>query len=173
MSTSGGSSGSSTKEDAGAVKFRAYGDDVIRQKIIRMLSYTRAVRRGNDPDALHDMRVASRRLRAALSVFADAYDTPEYARLQKAVRKVTATLSRARDLDVMIGGLQRDADKLPASQRSIISDVIRQWTAERGSVQGEVVEVLDRLTALDPLSVFDAIVRSATSETEEGAAGEP
>jgi CHAD domain-containing protein len=173
MSTSGGSSGSSAKEDAGAVKFRAYGDDVIRQKIIRMLSYTRAVRRGNDPDALHDMRVASRRLRAALSVFADAYDTPEYARLQKAIRKVTATLSRARDLDVMIGGLQRDADKLPASQRSIISDVIRQWTAERGSVQGEVVEVLDRLTALDPLSVFDAIVRSATSETEEGAAGEP
>lgn len=173
MTSSTDKGSSAKKDDRGAMSFRAWGEEVIRQRIGKLLSYTRAVRRGNDPDALHDMRVASRRLRAALNVFAEAFECPDYGRLQKEMRQVTAALSRARDLDVMIAGLQKDAARLPASQRSVISDVIREWTAERRRAQGDVVAILDRLTASDIAGVFEGIVAATAPASEERAVHEP
>jgi len=158
------------KRDRGARPFRAFGADLITQRIARMATYTRAVRRGNDPDAVHDMRVASRRLRAALSVFEGAFDTPAYAKLEREIRLVTRALSRARDLDVMIGGLQRDAAALPGSQRGAVGDLIRELSADRRNAQGEVVAALDRLVKFDPAAAFAALGAAAsTTETGEAA----
>jgi CHAD domain-containing protein len=132
-----------------------------------MSSFTRAVRRGNDPDAVHDMRVASRRLRAALSVFEGAFDAPGYAKLQREIRLVTGALSRARDLDVMIGALQKDAAALPGSHRGAVGDLIRELSADRRNAQGEVVAALDRLAKFDPAAAF-AGLRATASDDEAG-----
>lgn len=151
------------KHNREPVQFRAYGADTIARRIARMVSYTRAVRRGNDPDAVHDMRVASRRLRAALNVFQTAFDDPMYVKLQKEVRQVTGALSLARDLDVMIAGLQKDAAYLPTGQRGVISEVLREWMSRRREAQGSVVAALDRLAAFDPAAVFAAVCRTVTA----------
>ena len=44
-----------------------------RRQLDEMMANLDGTRAGDDIEALHDMRVASRRLRAALSVFADAF----------------------------------------------------------------------------------------------------
>lgn len=67
---------------------------------------------GRDPEGVHDMRVATRRLRACLGLFAPWIDPEELARVVPAVRSVTRTLGRVRELDVLrlrLGVLARRA----------------------------------------------------------------
>jgi CHAD domain-containing protein len=55
-----------------------------------------------DADAIHDMRVASRRLRAALAACAPYLDQAQAKPLVDNARKITRLLGRARELDVML-----------------------------------------------------------------------
>jgi len=57
---------------------------------------------GRDMDAVHDMRVASRRTREALSLFARCYPASSFERWELVVRRVTKTLGRVRDADVFL-----------------------------------------------------------------------
>src|SRR5947209_980612 len=87
--------------------FRQYGAQVIGESLDRMLSHAADVRERTDIEALHDMRVASRRLRAAINVFAPAFPGPRFAKLERDVKAVTDALGEARDLDVMIDALEK------------------------------------------------------------------
>ena len=72
---------------------------------------------GDDIEALHDMRVASRRLRAALSVFADAFPPKHFREIEKQVADVTDDLGAVRDADVQIEFLQAKRDAAPDSEK--------------------------------------------------------
>lgn len=147
--------------------FREFGTEAISSRIARMLSFARAVRRGTDPEAVHDMRVASRRLRAALAVFEPAFDSPEYGRLMRETRLITSALSRARDLDVMGQRLTKDAATLPASQRGLVTELIREWAVERRRVQDRVVDALDRLNKKDMSAWFTQIAAGVEASSPE------
>jgi CHAD domain-containing protein len=56
-----------------------------------------------EPEGLHQMRVAVRRLRAALSLFAPLLTDSESAELKSQLRWLTGELNPARELDVFIG----------------------------------------------------------------------
>lgn len=56
----------------------------------------------SDPERIHDMRVSSRRLRAALPVFKDCFLPKRYHWWMKEVRRITRALGAARDEDVQI-----------------------------------------------------------------------
>ncbi len=59
---------------------------------------------GRDPDALHQMRVASRRLRSALSLFAPLLEAdPRGAAFADEIKRATEPFGRARNLDVFLG----------------------------------------------------------------------
>ena len=64
---------------------------------------------GADPEYLHQMRVALRRLRTAFDVFAEALPGPAAAELPGDVRWLSRTLGRARDWDVFLAGTLRPA----------------------------------------------------------------
>jgi inorganic triphosphatase YgiF len=55
------------------------------------------------PEALHQCRVAMRRLRSALTLFRTAVGDPEFARLREELRWFTGELGDARNLDVFLG----------------------------------------------------------------------
>lgn len=66
--------------------------------------------RGQDPDALHQARVALRRLRSALSIFRRVVADNRFEHLRGELRWLAATLGEARDLDVLIERIgRRDA----------------------------------------------------------------
>ncbi len=56
----------------------------------------------DDPEGVHQMRIALRRLRAAMGAFRPVLDAEEYARLANEVHWAAATLGAARDLDVFL-----------------------------------------------------------------------
>ena len=97
--------------------FHEYAVKAIEARLEKMLSLADSVRAAEDVEAVHDMRVASRRLRAALSVFASTFPPKEFSRFDKDVKMVTDALARARDLDVMIETVSKLALTIPKDDR--------------------------------------------------------
>lgn len=58
--------------------------------------------KSRDADALHQMRVAIRRLRSAFSLFGDLVDDPLGVRIRAELKAATEPLGRARNLDVFL-----------------------------------------------------------------------
>ena len=95
-----GPTGVSADSDLGEV-----GQAVIRRHVGVLLAKEAGTRLGEDVEELHDMRVATRRLRAAIDFFGDAL--PVRARsLRAELTWLAGLLGAVRDLDVQLSGLQ-------------------------------------------------------------------
>jgi CHAD domain-containing protein len=77
------------------------------------------VRAGEDIEYLHRMRVASRRLRAALPVFASCFPSRKYARWLTDIRRITRVLGDARDADVQIAALKKYRRQLLKKDKNV------------------------------------------------------
>jgi CHAD domain-containing protein len=64
-----------------------------------LLRLRRSVLKASDPDDIHDLRVASRRFRAALELFGPGAPKSSRVELRKNVRKLTQVLSGLRNID--------------------------------------------------------------------------
>ncbi len=78
--------------------FRAVGQACL----VQFLRNERLVRKERQSDAVHQARVAMRRLRAAISIFKPLLGDPESERLKQGLKLTGASLGDARDLDVLI-----------------------------------------------------------------------
>ncbi len=100
-------------------------------------------RLGVDPEYLHDMRVASRRLRMALQVFAGAIPEEAQIRFAEDLRAVGRALGRVRDLDV---GLERVAAmeaEATAEERAALSTFANGLSIRRAKQRVALIEALD------------------------------
>ena len=92
---------------------------VVRRQLAVLRAKEPGTRLGEDPEELHDMRVATRRLRAALSLFAGVL--PVRAQLfHDELGWLGRLLGSVRDLDVQLAGLA-DMDEETAAWRSGVS----------------------------------------------------
>jgi triphosphatase len=75
-----------------------------------------------DIEAIHDMRVAIRRLRVALSNFASTLSREDRRRLQSRLKQLAEPLGEVRDFDVMIEALEssRTVNPREAAIKSVI-----------------------------------------------------
>ena len=78
---------------------------VFRKQLRRMLRHEPGTRLGDDIEELHDMRVASRRLRAAIRLFRP-FLPARFDRLGAELRWLGGVLGDVRDLDVQIEQLE-------------------------------------------------------------------
>ena len=125
-----------------------FGAQAILKRMEAAARQTQAVRRNDDVDAVHDMRVASRRLRTALELFEDRLPERKARLWGKTIRRVTRALGQARDTDVQIERVRGFLDHLqdrhhqPGIQRLLLR--LRQ---SRQALQADVVGSLDKLDA--------------------------
>lgn len=140
-----------TAEDA---FLRAIGHllEVLRQQTAR-------IRRDGGPEAVHQARVALRRLRSLFRVFRGATDCAPLRGLDARFREVLAVLGPARDWDVFLGGIARQvAAAFPGEKR--IAALLRAAAGRREAAYGAVLEMLDapawRLLMLDALGILHA-----------------
>jgi triphosphatase len=82
----------------------ALADAVVRRQLGAMVAREAGTRLGEDAEELHDMRVATRRLHAALGVFVDILP-PQFAALSPELAWLTQVLGSVRDLDVQLDRL--------------------------------------------------------------------
>jgi len=96
-------------------------DEAARKTLLfhfgRMVRHESGTREGEDAEELHDMRVATRRMRAALRVFDGHVDGAVMKPYLKALRRTGRTLGTVRDLDVFYEKTARYLDTLTDERR--------------------------------------------------------
>ncbi len=90
---------------------------VLRRQFGRMTWNESCTREGADSECLHQMRVATRRLRAALAVFRDALGARRVEAFRADLRRIGRALGAVRDLDVQLARLDSHARRSPAALR--------------------------------------------------------
>jgi CHAD domain-containing protein len=109
----------------------------------RMLYHEPGTRLGEDIEELHDMRVATRRMRAAFQVFGDYLDLQELRPIYKGLRRTGRALGAVRDLDVFWEKTGVYLDTLPAEKRSGLDPLRAVWQAQRERAREEMLAYLD------------------------------
>jgi CHAD domain-containing protein len=127
-------------------RLRAY----LREQVNELRRHDPGVRLGEDTERIHRMRVASRRARSALRTARPLVDRKWADELRAELKWLGGELSAARDLDVLLAGLEADALELgkPATP------IMRQLEADRRRAQKRLVRALDSpryLALLDEL----------------------
>ena len=134
----------------------------LRRQFGRFLANEPGTRLGEDIEALHDMRVATRRLRTALAVF-DAALPPPLVMLRPEFGWVADALGEVRDMDVQIEWLGAEAAALPGpGEDSALAPLIDILGVRREEARGRMLDVLDAPR-------FAALVEGATAMLREGA----
>jgi CHAD domain-containing protein len=149
-----------------------YGEEIIVERLDKMLSHVEGVRQGEDIEAIHQMRVWSRRSRAALDIFHACFPGKAFARLEREVRQVTRALGAARDLDVMIDGLTKRAETLPSEQRPGLESFIERLRRQRQAQQKPVTKAVTRLEMHAPVRRFLALADQASEQREKPDSGD-
>jgi CHAD domain-containing protein len=91
-----------------------------------------------DIERVHDMRVATRRLRAALEVFEPCFGEPQYEETLEEVKAIADALGERRDADVAIAALERFAAGLAAPDRPGIASLMEQIRSEQDDANGRL-----------------------------------
>ena len=138
----------------------------LGQQFHEMMSNLDGTRAGDDIEALHDMRVASRRLRAALSVFAAAFPPKPFAVTEKEVAKTTDALGAVRDSDVQIEFMESVIETAPESEKVGLRAFVEHLQKERDRERILLVKELNRLEKSHFVRDFHALL--GTEDNEHG-----
>ena len=104
----------------------------------------------SDIERVHDMRVATRRLRAAMEVFAACFPAKEHRRLLKEVKRLADALGERRDPDVAIEELEAIAAELGGVRGLRLADrgaARRAGARQRGGWPRPCERILDQRLA--------------------------
>jgi CHAD domain-containing protein len=121
---------------------------ILEAKAAKMFALEDAAASGTDMDAVHDMRVASRRLRASMQIFEPLYRRKSFRRWYDMGRGVTKSLGKVRDADVFIDAFGRLTRKrgLSDGQRIAIAYIVGHRQGER---MADVQRLNKRLAKMD------------------------
>jgi CHAD domain-containing protein len=125
--------------------FRGAAGKVLWTRFDEMMSYQGEALKGEDIEGVHDMRVASRRLRAALEIFRDVFSTKQYRELRTEIKLVADALGRVRDLDVLEERLEADRRNRPRSQQQVLKDMLEDLQNERASAREGLKDTIKRI----------------------------
>jgi CHAD domain-containing protein len=119
------------------------GRKVLRFHFNRMVDKEDGTRDGGDPEDLHDMRVATRRQRAAFRLFADYYKPKVVKRFGGALKEIAARLGEVRDLDVQLEAARSYQDSLPPLAAQGLQPVIDAWAQQRDTARQSLLAAFD------------------------------
>jgi len=98
---------------------------------------------GEDIEELHDMRVATRRLRAAFDIFGIFYNPKIITPFLKSLKTTGKSLGEVRDLDVSIGEINLYRQQLPEDQQKGLTPLINQWTSTQDQARLRLITHLN------------------------------
>jgi CHAD domain-containing protein len=123
---------------------------VVSVRSRELTEHSRGVLDRSDVERVHDMRVATRRLRAALEVFEPCFPRKRLKAALAEVKGLADALGERRDRDVAIAALEEFAEGMAAPDRRGISDLIVRLRAEQSDANAALEPFVqpERLRAL-------------------------
>ena len=131
----------------------------VGTQVAAIMAFDPLVRR-DTPDAVHQMRVATRRLRSTLKSFGGVLRAEECERLGDELKWLGGVLGTARDAEVMAGHLQAGLDKLPREliMGPVLARVRVHFAPVAAEARAAVLEALDGDRYLALLDALDALL---------------
>jgi CHAD domain-containing protein len=120
---------------------------VVRVRAGEVFGHAEGVLDIEDIERVHDMRVATRRLRAVLEIFAPSFPKAPYKAALRDVKALADALGERRDPDVQIAALQELAEALPAAQAAgaqALVERVRERQAGGNAVLAAALEHAER-----------------------------
>jgi exopolyphosphatase/pppGpp-phosphohydrolase len=126
--------------------FLAYGRRLLTERLEKMLSWRRPLLKEPEEEAVHKMRVATRRLRAALDAYRGYLEPAAFKKLYRRLKKTAALLGAVRDSDVMLLNLRAllaGADTQERSSLLWLLAVLEEQRSQQASALQEHLRELD------------------------------
>lgn len=132
-----------------------YAFAVIQEQYRNIVKREKKVLVDEEPEHLHQMRVATRRLRTALQVFDAAIVLPTAAS-EKHIGALARTLGGLRDMDVQIADLQHTyRPQLEPKEQKYLDDVIQALKKQRRQAYAQVEDTLGRSRYRDLKTAYE------------------
>jgi len=122
--------------------FSASAERVVAVRAAEVFEHSDGVLDMEDIEPLHDMRVATRRLRAALEVYAPCFPSKRHRKALKRVKKLADALGERRDRDVAIEFLTGFAGEAPDADGAAIEALIERLRREQLQANEELAPFL-------------------------------
>jgi CHAD domain-containing protein len=121
-----------------------------------------------DIERVHDMRVATRRLRAALEIFEPCFPPKEFGATLSHVKAIADALGERRDRDVAIAALEEFAAGIPSPDRPGVQTLIERLRAE----QAEANEALAPFVGAGQLAALSDLLSELVAAAEGATGGQ-
>lgn len=139
---------------------------VLLTRFGELSSFREAALDWTDPEGVHSMRVASRRLRSALRDFTPYVRKQRLAPVLKQLRNIAAALGEVRDPDVAITALEKLESRIPSEFSPALKQFIDKRKEIRDEARTELTLILEAPQLNDLESAFTASVDQATALRE-------
>ncbi len=127
---------------------------IWRQQLTQMLLNEHGVRVSDDPEFVHDMRVAVRRARVALNLFKPYFRRRALQHFRQALRTTGRKLGAVRDLDVTLAKLIKFQHTEQAMAPEELISLSEAWQMQRDQAFQDLIRWLDSETYADFLADF-------------------
>lgn len=144
---------------------------VLVTRFGELIGFREAALDWTDPEGVHSMRVASRRLRSALRDFLPYVRKQRLTSVLKQLRKIAATLGEVRDQDVAILALEKLETRTPPEVLPVLRQFIEKRKQVRDEARGELIALLNETQLKELESAFMTRVEEATAIREPKADG--
>jgi putative phosphoesterase len=122
-----------------------FGAETLLTRIQELENQIEGAKRNDDIEYVHKLRVASRRLRTTIAIFAECFAAKRIKRWKKTIRNLTASSGTARDTDVLIEFLEDYSAQVDPKAARGLKSLIATVMARRAVMQSDVITVLDSL----------------------------
>ena len=129
--------------DCGSVSAAEGALLVLRTRLDEMLSFRDAALDWSDPAGVHDMRVASRRLRSIAKDFGRYLPKSQAKKLRRGVRNLADALGEVRDEDVALAALEKIAEAAPPELVAAFESVATARRARRKRARVQLFGALE------------------------------
>ena len=149
------------------------GRKVLYLHFTRMLANEAGTRSGENIEALHDMRVATRRMRAAYALFLPYFDENVLRPFGKGLRRAGRTLGAVRDLDVLLDKARAYQAEAPMSGEGTLEPLLAHWETTREVDRRRMLEYLDSGAYRDFTARFTELLTTPGAGASAAKPGDP
>jgi CHAD domain-containing protein len=147
------------RTQAGAQTFRQAGIAWMREQNRRLQERLPGTLEGKDPEELHQMRVASRRLRAAMLVFEPLFAPRLFRKWYRRVSAITDALGAARDADVQMEAVRRRQLSMTARESADVDVWLLVHFDRRAAARARMEKALAEWRDRDMSGRFSGVLR--------------
>jgi CHAD domain-containing protein len=134
---------------------------IIKTRLSEMYSYEKGTIEGEDIEYLHDMRVSSRRVQAALKIFRGVFPQRKFKVEYVKLRTLIRSLGIVRHYDVFIDMLEKYRIKLGESEKKAIDFLIVRQKNLREVKRKELVNYMKLLNKTDFKGKFNKFMKKS------------